>query len=193
MFDDMVDGAAGLAIIIAVVTIAVGILPAIFLRERFKHIAAVEIEERVEPARACWRGAACATSVALFPDSPTTLKFKPFLKLCAATFLVFNGFMLISSFQFYVIIYYVFGGDNVSAPEYAGYAGTLGAVSTFAVIFIVTWLGTKIGKRRAFFVAIGISMVGYALKWVCYNPDAPMAAVAARAAACIRPRRAVHA
>ena len=40
-----------------------------------------------------------------------TLKFKPFLKLCAATFLVFNGFILIASFQSYVIIYYVFGGD----------------------------------------------------------------------------------
>ena len=31
----MVDGAAGLAIIIAAVVISIGILPAIFLRERF--------------------------------------------------------------------------------------------------------------------------------------------------------------
>ncbi|MGD8696902.1 MAG: MFS transporter, partial [Gammaproteobacteria bacterium] len=37
----------------------------------------------------------------------------------------------------------------------------------------VTWLGTRIGKRRAFFVTIGVSMVGYALKWVCYNPEIP--------------------
>ncbi|MFT5373161.1 MAG: GPH family glycoside/pentoside/hexuronide:cation symporter [Lysobacterales bacterium] len=29
------------------------------------------------------------------------------------------------------------------------------------------------GKRRTFFWAIGISMAGYALKWVCYNPDIP--------------------
>ena len=36
-----------------------------------------------------------------------------------------------------------------------------------------TWLGTKIGKRRAFFVTTGVSMVGYALKWVCYNPEIP--------------------
>ena len=103
----------------------------------------------------------------------TTLKFRPFLKLCAATFLVFNGFMLISSFQFYVIIYYVFGGDTVRGAEYAGYAGTVGAISTFCVIVFVTWLGTRIGKRRAFFVTIGVSMVGYALKWVCYNPKYP--------------------
>jgi GPH family glycoside/pentoside/hexuronide:cation symporter len=172
-FDDMVDGAAGLAIIVAVVTIAIGILPAIFLRERFKHIAAVEIEEHVEPVESMLTG--LARNIRGFLSGfAATLKFKPFLKLCAATFLVFNGFMLISSFQFYVIIYYVFGGDKVLGAEYAGYAGSLGAVSAFVVIFAVTWLGTKIGKRRAFFVAIGISMAGYALKWVCYNPDMPM-------------------
>ena len=172
-FDDMVDGAAGLAIIIAVVTIAIGILPAIFLRERFKHVAAVEVEEHLQPTESVLAGM-LRNIRGFISGFAATLKFKPFLKLCAATFLVFNGFMLISSFQFYVIIYYVFGGDKVLGAEYAGYAGSLGAVSAFAVIFAVTWLGTKIGKRRAFFVAIGISMVGYALKWVCYNPDAPL-------------------
>jgi len=172
-FDDMVDGAAGLAIIVAVVTIAIGILPAIFLRERFKHIAAVEIEEHAQPVESMLTGLA-RNIRGFLVGFAATLKFKPFLKLCAATFLVFNGFMLISSFQFYVIIYYVFGGDKVLGAEYAGYAGSLGAISAFVVIFAVTWLGTKIGKRRAFFVAIGISMAGYALKWVCYNPDMPM-------------------
>ncbi len=41
------------------------------------------------------------------------------------------------------------------------------------VIAFVTWLGTKIGKKRAFYVAVGVSMLGYALKWVCYDPDLP--------------------
>ncbi len=171
-FDDMVDGAAGLAIIIGVVTVVVGVLPAIFLRERFKAIAEAEVAEEGLLPEGAW--AAMMRSIAgFFSGFATTLKFKPFLKLCAATFLVFNGFMLIASFQFYVIIFYVFGGDTVRGAEYAGYSGTLGAVSTFVVIMFVTWLGTKIGKRRAFFVATGVSMVGYALKWWCYNPEIP--------------------
>jgi GPH family glycoside/pentoside/hexuronide:cation symporter len=171
-FDDMVDGAAGLALIIAAVTIVIGVMPAIFLRERFKDIAEAEAETHDEQAGGA--GSVMLRNIRdFFSGFATTLKFKPFLKLCAATFLVFNGFMLISSFQFYVIIYYVFGGDKVMGAEYAGYAGTLGAVCTFLVIFFVTWLATRIGKRRAFFVAIGVSMVGYAMKWVCYNPDMP--------------------
>jgi GPH family glycoside/pentoside/hexuronide:cation symporter len=171
LFADMVEGAAGLSIAIAIVVIAVGVLPAIFLRERFKDIAAAETTAKGQDVSAA---AILLRNIRDFAKGfSTTLKFKPFLKLCAATFLVFNGFMLVSSFQFYVIIYYVFGGDKTLGAEYAGYAGTLGAFSTFAVIFLVTWLGTRIGKRQTFFVATGISMLGYGLKWICYNPDIP--------------------
>ena len=174
MFDDMVDGAAGLAIIIAVVVVSIGILPAIFLRERLKTVAVAEAEEKDLEVVVEQAGSAIMHNIMDFLRGfALTLKFKPFLKLCIATFLVFNGFMLIASFQFYVIIYYVFGGDTVKGAEYAGYSGTLGAISTFLVIVFITWLGTKIGKRKAFFVATGVSMVGYALKWVCYNPDIP--------------------
>ena len=46
-------------------------------------------------------------------------------------------------------------------------------MSTFLVIILVTWLGTKVGKRWAFFISTGVSTVGYALKWFCYNPEIP--------------------
>jgi GPH family glycoside/pentoside/hexuronide:cation symporter len=173
-FENQVKGAAGLAIIIAVVAIGFGLLPAIFLHERLKDIAVAEKEEsNGEPER----GAFVRNMVSFFKGFGITLASKPFLKLCVATFLVFNGFILISSFQFYVIIYYVTGGEQNLGAKYAGYAGSVGAVSTFVVIIIITWLGTRIGKRRAFFVSTGLSMVGYALKWVCYNPDIPILVV----------------
>ena len=41
-------------------------------------------------------------------------------------------------------------------------------------IALVTWMATRIGKRRAFFVSTGVSMVGYALKWFCYSPEYPL-------------------
>jgi GPH family glycoside/pentoside/hexuronide:cation symporter len=147
-------------------------MPAIFLRERFQTIAKSEAREHSPPQQDALARAMEGVK-GFLQGFINTLKFQPFLKLCAATFLVFNGFMLIASFQFYVIIYYVFGGDTVKGAEYAGYSGTLGAVSTFCVVVFVTWLGTKLGKRRTFFLSIGISMVGYALKWVCYNPAVP--------------------
>ncbi len=165
-FEDLRAGGAGLAIIVGAVAIGVGVLPAIFLRERF-------VDRAEEPEQSSPKSSVAERVKDFLTGFSATLKFKPFLQLCLATFLVFNGFMLISSFQSYVIIYYVFGGDQTLGAEYAGYSGTIGAVSTFIVIPIVTWMATKFGKRRAFFFAIGASIVGYGLKWFCYNPEIP--------------------
>ena len=168
LFVDVVEGAANLAIVIGVVVAVLGVLPAIFLRERFKEIASTEADEKKQNA-----GGALEVIMGFLRGFGTTLKFTPFLKLCAATFLVFNGFILIASFQSYVIIYYVFEGDASKGADFVGHSGLLQAVTALAVIAFVTWLATRIGKRRAFFVSTGVSMVGYALKWFCYTPDNP--------------------
>jgi GPH family glycoside/pentoside/hexuronide:cation symporter len=174
-FANSADGAAGLAIIIGAFVIVVGILPAIFLRERFKA-PAVDMSPGMPeaPGQKETAGAVVLRNIKdFFKGFLITLKFTPFLKLCAATFLVFNGFIMIAAFQSYVIIYYVFDGDKAAGSVFVGHSMLLGAVSTLFVIAFVTWLGTQIGKRRAFFVSTGLSMIGYALKWVCYNPDQP--------------------
>ncbi len=162
----VVDGAGVLAIIIGLIAICLGILPAIFLKERFKDIATTE-----EGAKQLSGAGPVIKDFA--HGFATTLKFKPFLKLCIATFLVFNGFILIASFQPYVIIYYVFGGDEIAGSTMFGHSGLIQNFSALGVIALVTWLATKIGKRRAFYVSTGISMVGYTLKWFCYTPDNP--------------------
>ena len=56
---------------------------------------------------------------------------------------------------------------------FVGHSGLVQAISALVVIGIVTYLATKIGKRRAFYVSTGISMIGYTLKWFCYTPDNP--------------------
>jgi glycoside/pentoside/hexuronide:cation symporter, GPH family len=173
LFENQASGAAGLAIVIAVIVISIGIIPAIFLKERFKGHGETDNNAVSESAFAGFK----KNIVEFFKGFVLTLKSGPFLKLCLATFLIFNGFMMISSFQFYVIIYYVFSGNQIQGAEYAGYAGTLQSISTFLVIMFVTWLATKIGKRKAFYLSTGLSMIGYALKWVCYNPDIPLLVV----------------
>jgi len=177
--DSLIDGAGLLAIIIGTAVVGVGILPAIFLKERFKEsptpVSSDVIKAGGEQVEVQTIFQAFLTNMrSFFRGFAITLKFKPFQKLCAATFLVFNGFIMVASFQFYVIIYFVFAGDQEQGALYAGWSGTLMAVSAFLVIFIVTRLSTKIGKRRAFFVSVAISMVGYALKWFCYRPDMPL-------------------
>ena len=166
MFGDVVTGAGYLAMVIAVVVIALGILPAIFLRERFKEVAAEEGSQGVA------RGIGYVIKD-FFIGFGKSLSFKPFMKLCIATFLVFNGFILIAAFQSYVIIYYVFEGDQAAGSVFVGHSGLVQALSALVVIGIVTYLATKFGKRKAFYVSTGISMIGYISKWFCYTPDNP--------------------
>jgi GPH family glycoside/pentoside/hexuronide:cation symporter len=160
--DDIVDGAAGLAIVIGIFVMLIGILPAVFLRER---LPAASLKREPQSLS--------KNLMDFFRGFSMTIKSKPFLMLCIATFCVFNGFMLVSSLQNYTVIYYIFGGDISLATTFIGIEGTLRIVSSFAVIVFATWLGTRIGKRRAFFITIGVSMLGYAMKWFCYNPQYP--------------------
>jgi GPH family glycoside/pentoside/hexuronide:cation symporter len=172
-FPNMVEGAGGVAIALGVFIIAGGILPAIFLRERVQLKAMAELPlSPVAPRQSLL--AVVVTRITDFLKAfAATLSFVPFLKICLATFLVFNGFILIASFSTYVMIYYVAGGDKMKGAEYAALAGTVGTASTFAVIALVTWLATKLGKREVFALSTGMSILGYALKWVCYTPENP--------------------
>jgi glycoside/pentoside/hexuronide:cation symporter, GPH family len=164
-FSDIVEGAKGVSIVIGLMVICLGVLPAIFIREK------LIVAKSTDKPRAGFNMVAQAKG--FFADFVRTLSFMPFLRICVATFLVFNGFILIASFQTYVLIYYVAGGDQVEGAKLAGYAGTVATLSTFAVIAFVAWLGTKVGKQRAFIISTGISVVGYLMKLFCYNPEVP--------------------
>lgn len=177
LFTDMIEGASWLAVIIGIFTICVGILPAVFLSERMSPLptptgtSKTDAEKTSQPVKSKKLTEAAAD---FFKGFLITLKFKPFLSLCAATFLVFNGYMMVSAFQSYVIIYYVFGGDQALGAEYVGWAGTVSFIATSCAIFIVTKLSTLYGKRKAFFITIVVSIFGYALKWICFTPDNPI-------------------
>ncbi len=170
-FPTPVEGAKGLAIAIGTVAIVIGVLPAIFLRERVQETLSSPLADA--PPAEPFGGMLARNMRAFLKGFKSTIGTKPYLKLCGATFLVFNGFIMISSFSSYVIIYYVFGGDQEAGAKWAGYNGTLGAISTFVVITIVTWLATQVGKRKAFFFSTGMSVLGYGLKWFCYDTERP--------------------
>lgn len=167
-FDSMAEGAATIAWVIAGLVAVFGTLPAIFLRERLNDVAAREQDE----ARGDNAGPFYSV-IDFFKGFGQALAFLPFLRLCAATFLIFNGFIMIAAFQFYVVVYYIYGGDIGAGAALSGALGTVGVAATFGVVALVTWCATRFGKRRTFSIAIGIAAFGYAIKWFCYNPDMP--------------------
>jgi GPH family glycoside/pentoside/hexuronide:cation symporter len=162
LFRDTVHGARSLAIVVGAIIAVFGLVPAIFCRER-------KTPEPVEKAqKGVWEN-----TVEFLKGISITFKCSPFVKLCGATFLVFNGFQLGMSFSLYVMIYYLFNGNNPAAGKLMGTFGTLTAIFTLCVIPLTAWIATHIGKRKTFLITISLSIVGYAIKWVGYNPDHP--------------------
>ena len=167
LFSNSVQGARTLAIIIGVFVAIIGIMPAIFSRERF-----VAQEGEIKVKTKLLDG--LKNNIALFfKGLVVTLKRVEFLKLCAGTFFLFNGIMLVGAFSSYITIFYVCGGDNDLGAKYMGLFGTVTTISTLAAIVVVTWISAKIGKRKTFIIATSITMVGSILKWFCYDPMAP--------------------
>ncbi len=110
----------------------------------------------------------------LFDNIALTFKIKLFVKICAGTFLIFNGFMLSSTFILWVIFFHVFKNAPDTGLAYSaggkllGVYGTFSAICTALVIPRIVWLTKKLGKQNAFFITIPISIIGFAMKWPAY-------------------------
>ena len=88
------------------------------------------------------------------------------MKLCGATFLVFNGFQLVAAFSVFIIVFYLYQGSWEMAGTWPAWFNTINAVVTaFIVIPIISKMATRIGKRNAFLVSTFLSIIGYVLKW----------------------------
>ena len=98
----------------------------------------------------------------------------PFVRLCGATFLVFNGFQMVASFSYFIIVFYMFNGDYGAAGTWPAWFSTVSALATSILIIpVITWMSNKLGKRKAFIISTLISIVGYVLKWWGFDPTNP--------------------
>jgi GPH family glycoside/pentoside/hexuronide:cation symporter len=103
-----------------------------------------------------------------------TLRNKPFQKICMATFLIFNAFNMVAGFSWFIIVYYMNGGDPGLAGKWPTLFGCISALCTcFLVIPIVNWFAQKFGKRSAFLYSQSISVLGYCMFWWSFSPENP--------------------
>lgn len=158
------NGVRKLSVIVGIVCIALGVLPAFFC----KGIDSANMENRKEISFKSLG----SNLMDLFRGIGQVAKNKPFTRLCGATFLVFNGFQMVAAFSVYIIVFYMFNGSYDDAGTLPAWFSTVTALITaFGVIPIVSWMANKWGKRLAFVYSTAISIVGYILKWWAFDPE----------------------
>jgi GPH family glycoside/pentoside/hexuronide:cation symporter len=163
-FNTQTEGVRTMALIVGALTVLFGILPAIFC----KGIDATNMENREEISFKTL----AKNMKGLLNGIKQVSKNRPFMRLCGATFLVFNGFQLVAAFGVFIIVFYMYTGSYELAGTWPAWFNTINAIITaFIVIPIVSRMATRFGKRNAFIVSTVLSIIGYILKWWGFDKE----------------------
>lgn len=162
IFASQAVGVNQLAFYVGAACIILGVLPAFFCRgidaSHMQNRKKINLKTLVSNVKD------------LFVGIKQVSKNKPFMKLCGATFLIFNGFQIVAAFSVFIIVFYMFNGSYEAAGTWPAWFSTITAILTaFFVIPIITWMSNKWGKRTAFIISTAISILGYLLKWFGFD------------------------
>jgi GPH family glycoside/pentoside/hexuronide:cation symporter len=158
LFDSQADGVRTLSLFVGFACLIFGILPAIFCKE-------LDVSDARSKANLTIKDLAVNMKI-LWENMKNMTKNNPFMRLCGATFLVFNGFQMVASFSYFIIVFHMYKGSYEMAGTVPAIFSILGAFITAVLIIpIVSWLANKYGKRNAFIISTFLSLIGYALKW----------------------------
>jgi glycoside/pentoside/hexuronide:cation symporter, GPH family len=110
-------------------------------------------------------------------DMSTTVRNKSFMSLVAIIFTLAMGFNFVSIFNYYITIFYIYGGDAVKAGTLLGVNGTVWAVTGLLAVFPLNWISRSIGKNKTLLLSILLMCAAQISKIECYNPELPYLAL----------------
>jgi GPH family glycoside/pentoside/hexuronide:cation symporter len=161
LFEDPLVGARWVAIVVGVVVFGImGVMPAIYGKERFYELAKRKREEKKE-------------KIGFFKAIKQLTSSRPMLVLISVILSLNFCATIAGSLAQYIIIYHVKGGDLASGIALNALNGTGFAIVGFVAIPIITKLANKFGKRQAMSFVLILAVLGGASKWFIFNPDYP--------------------
>ncbi len=162
MFNDPVTGEpdtlAGmrfLSVILGGIILVFGVLPALFVRERFAQITKRE------------------KKTSLKRDLKLTLSNRNFLVMVAVTVFFIASSALMNSFGQFTSTYYVMEGDESLAATFNGYWQTISTVGVFFGITCANLISPRWGKSRTMVAALLFQVVGNAMTFFILWPGRP--------------------
>lgn len=139
-------------LILGVVILASGLVPAIFVRER--------VHEEGKP------------KIKLLRGLTTTMKNRSFLLLAGLTLTIIMGIYLTGPFEVYLLASYVYR-DAEQASTLHMIGNWFYQILSLVLIPVISFTATRIGKKATLLVGIGLAILSYASSWFTYNPRWP--------------------
>lgn len=152
---DIVHGMKVCSWVVAGLILAVGLLPPLFVKERYYA------EARHQSRDPFWQ------------SLKESAHCHPLWMLIGASFFLVIGSSSVGTLGQYVNIYYVNRGDLAAASMIGGFKGTLLVITGLACIPIYTWLGEKFDKKLVVGFMVGLTMFGHTLNYFLMTPANP--------------------
>ncbi len=106
-------------------------------------------------------------------DMRDTASNRTFMSLVVIIFTLAMGFNFVALFNYYITIFYIFGGNEVTAGRLLGINGTAWAITGLVAVFPLNWLSKNLGKNHTLLISILLMCAAQLSKIVCYNPVHP--------------------
>lgn len=129
-----------------------GILPGIFVRERF--VKKTANQEKVKLFRSC-------------KEAFSSL---PFLILVSIIILNTLSGILASGIDHYVLVFYMGDGNIALGSVWKALLSSGYAVVGFASIPVINYLASKFGKKGSLYFVYGLMVIGGIMKWYIFQP-----------------------
>jgi GPH family glycoside/pentoside/hexuronide:cation symporter len=153
---DFVNGMRYISIGLGVLTIVLGVLPGLFVKERY-----YEKETSKQEQQKLWEGL------------KLTLSTRPFLWIIAIVFTKTFGFGLIGALGFYLNAYYVCKGNLILATTITGVVSTMLFAPNLLAIPLCTWIGSRWDKKTLLYVTLFSGILGCLSVYFFVTPSHP--------------------
>jgi len=152
-----INGMRYISLGVALTILILGLLPALFVKERYYTSELVESQKRM----------------GFLKGLKTTLSCGPFLVLCVFTFLFLVGQNLYTSIGLYVGTHHVLGGDWGKSAFLSGWGTVVYVVFNLFMIPVFAKVSERIGKNKCLSIASFIFLFSAVLTWYTYTPERP--------------------
>ena len=142
---------------IVLATLGFGLVPALFVKERYYKAAVVE----KRPHEPFWKSIRESFSCG------------PLWILIGVSFFLSFGTASVSTLGYYMNIYYVHHGDLARATIVAGWKNTAAVIMGIVCLPLFMRLGERYDKRMAVVTIIGCVIFGHLLNYFCMTPKYP--------------------
>jgi GPH family glycoside/pentoside/hexuronide:cation symporter len=153
---DIANGMRTISLWLAGLVIILGILPAVFVKERYYEKESKKQEK-----------------VTLLKGLKETVSIKPLWFLIGIVICQVVGTGIAGKLGQYINIYYISGGELGKASMLEGWKASVGFIAGVSAIFFWTWVCERLDKKWALMIILGSGFIGAVLNFVCLTPKHP--------------------